>query len=104
MEIDPKDLLFPLIGLLGLLTPICVLFWKVAQVVFNIKKNEDDIAGVGAKLNNYIIDQEKRFSELSSQIARMSEMLTRMDVRMSTMVEALQEVKLDIKNNGMRKE
>ena len=61
-----------------------------------MEHNKQDIDGLGHKLNGFMDTQEKRYTELSMQIGHVSEVLTRMEVRMSSMVETIQEMKKEI--------
>ena len=93
MIIEAKDLIVPLISIIVMLIPIGGLFWKIAQIVFRVHENKNDIDNIGKKLNQHIENQEKKLGDLAAVIGHANELVTRMEVRMTTMLDTINEIK-----------
>ena len=101
MKIEPGDLIMPLIVLIGMLIPAGTILWKFSKIILQVDKNKDDINRIGTKFNDYITNQEKRLTEIASQYMRVSELLARMDERMSNMAGTMQEIKLEMQKKQL---
>ena len=124
MDIQAKDLIAPLISVIAMCIPIGKLLWdssrkfykvdenekklklqedklndtieKQARMIFQVEQNKSDLNGLGQKFNYYVETQEKKLNDLSAQIGHVSDLLTRMEVRMATIIETTAEIKKQV--------
>ena len=124
MHIEAKDLIVPLISLIGMIIPIGLLGWKFSRIVWQVEMNkvkseavektvkafedrlmelgytskqmEKDLNGIGCRLNRTIEGFEKKMTEISGDVGHISDVLGRIETRMATMIEAQAEIKKQI--------
>jgi hypothetical protein len=96
MTLEAKDLLAPLISIIVMFIPIGGLFWKFSRIVFQVEENKKDIDGLGSKMNHFINNQEKRFSELSAQMNDIATLLGRLEERFVIMDKTITEIKKEM--------
>ena len=124
MQIEAKDLVIPLLSLIGMIIPIGLLGWKFSRIVWQVEMNklkaeagekisqafegklaelgyavkqmEKDMNGLGQRLDRTVESFEKKITELTSAVGHISDVLGRMETRMSALIEAQAEIRRQI--------
>ena len=121
MPVEAQNLIPALVAVIVMFIPIGGLFWKFSRIVFQVELNKQlgkktattvetmmdnvtkvnfqaeqskiDLNGFGQKYNIYTEIQEKKMNDVITQIGHMSDLLTRMEMRMTSMIETITEMK-----------
>jgi hypothetical protein len=94
--ITPAMLIIPLVGVIGLMTPCYLLFWKVSRIVFQVERSKEDIDNIGKKLNTFIGQEEKYYSDFANDVRSLTEKLIRLEMSISHLDEIMHDIKKEL--------
>lgn len=86
-DIMAKDILFPLLALIGALVPIARMIWSLSQLDSRVTRNSEDINHIGEKLNKRIDQTDERNNEYERELASIRETMVRIETKLDTLLD-----------------